>query len=241
MSDTSFVRNSGRALDQMRDITVDRGFLEYAEGSCLISFGKTRVLCSASVDDKVPPFLVGAEQGWLTAEYNMLPKSTIQRTPRERMKGGRTQEIQRLIGRSLRCVTNLEALGERTIYIDCDVIQADGGTRTAAISGASIALYDACQFMIQKELIEENPMKEMVAAISVGVVDGISCLDLDYKEDSSADVDFNVVKTASGKYVEIQGTAELKPFEMEELQKLLGLADTGIEKILDAQKTSLQI
>lgn len=240
MNTHEYTRVSGRKLDQMRDITIDRGYLEYAEGSCLIGFGKTKVICSASVTDSVPPFLVGAGQGWVTAEYSMLPKSTLQRTPRERNRSGRTQEIQRLIGRSMRCVTNLEALGERTIYLDCDVIQADGGTRTAAISGACLAMHDACQFLLEQGFITQNPLKSWIAAISVGIVDGVPMLDLEYKEDSTADVDFNVVKTDKGEFVELQGTAEMNPFDMSELQNLLDLADVGIKQILSALQDALK-
>lgn len=241
MTDMKFERTKGRMHNQLRELTFERNFLEYAEGSCLVSFGKTRVLCTASIDDRVPPFIHGSGQGWLTAEYAMLPKSTRDRIPRERNRSGRSQEIQRLIGRSLRCVIDLDKLGERTLYIDCDVLQADGGTRTASISGAAVALHDALSFLKTHELIKQWPLKEMVAAVSVGLVDGEPLLDLDYREDSSADVDFNVVKTASGKFVEVQGTAEQEPFDAIQLQSLLQLADEGINTILAAQRKILDI
>ena len=239
MNDLKYERVKGRMADQLRELSFERNFLEYAEGSCLVSFGKTRVLCTASIDDRVPPFIHGSGQGWLTAEYAMLPKSTRDRIPRDRNRGGRSQEIQRLIGRSLRCVMDLKKLGERTLYIDCDVLQADGGTRTASISGAAVALHDALTFLKANNLIKEWPLKEMIAAVSVGIVDGDPLLDLDYREDSGADVDLNVVKTASGKFVELQGTAEQEPFDSNQLQSLLQLADDGIQTILDHQKQVL--
>lgn len=233
-------RANGRDQRQMRSISFERNYLEFAEGSCLVCFGRTKVICAASIEDRAPQFLAGSGQGWLTAEYSMLPKSTRERIPRERNRGGRVQEIQRLIGRSLRCITDLQLLGERTIHIDCDVIQADGGTRTAAISGAAVALQDACAFMQRNGLIRESPLSGLAAAVSVGLVEGVACLDLDYSEDSVADVDFNVVKTESGEYIEIQGTAEHRPFSPEQLEQLLRIADDGIASILAAQRAALQ-
>ncbi|MBN2329666.1 MAG: ribonuclease PH [Candidatus Omnitrophica bacterium] len=239
MTQSNLSRSEGRLLDEMRNLSFERGYLDFAEGSCLVSFGRTKVICSASIDDRVPPFLLGSGQGWVTAEYAMLPKSTKQRTSRDRARSGRSQEIQRLIGRSLRSVTNLKLLGERTIYIDCDVIQADGGTRTASISGAMVALYDALRFMRKYNLISEIPVRELVAAVSVGLVNSIPHLDLDYSEDSIADVDFNVVKTESGRFVEIQGTAEHNTFDRDQLNQLLEIADAGIERIVHAQRAVL--
>jgi len=239
MSLSDSIRAGGRPLNEMREISFHRHYLDFAEGSCLVCFGRTKVLCTASIEDKAQPFLQGSGQGWLTAEYSMLPKSTKQRIPRDRMKSGRSQEIQRLIGRSLRCVMDLSKIGERTIYIDCDVIQADGGTRTASISGAAVALTDALTFMKKNALITGWPMKELVAAVSVGLVEGNVCLDLDYSEDSNADVDFNVVKTESGQFVEIQGAAEHAPFNQDQLQALLAVAETGIRRILQVQKQAL--
>jgi ribonuclease PH len=233
------VRSEERAPNQMRSIRIERNYLEFAEGSCMFSFGRTKVLCSASVEDRVPSFLAGANQGWVTAEYNMLPKSSKQRVSRDKIKSGRNLEIQRLIGRSLRSVVDMSKLGERTIYLDCDVIQADGGTRTAAICGAALALHDALTFLKQNRLIHQFPMRELVTAVSVGIVEGRACLDLDYSEDSTADVDFNVVKTESGKYIEIQGTAEHNPFDHNQLQELLAIADEGISQILEKQKLVL--
>ncbi len=241
MNENALNRPSGRRIGEMRDLTLQRNYMDFAEGSCLVMVGRTKVICTASIEDRVPPFLVGSKQGWVTAEYSMLPKSTKQRISRERAKSGRAQEIQRLIGRSLRCVTELEKFGERTIFIDCDVIQADGGTRTASITGAAVALYDALRFMQENELIDEWPMTNLVAAVSVGLVDGTVCLDLDYSEDSTADVDFNVVKTDNGDYVEIQGTAELVAFDRDKLNLMLNVADEGIERIIDLQKEVLGI
>lgn len=234
-------RSEGRLLDEMRNLSFERGYLDFAEGSCLVSFGRTKVICSASIDDRVPPFLLGSGQGWVTAEYAMLPKSTKQRISRDRARSGRSQEIQRLIGRSLRSVTQLKLLGERTIYIDCDVIQADGGTRTASISGAMVALYDAIRFMRKHNLISENPLRELVAAVSVGLVNGVPHLDLDYSEDSIADVDFNVVKTESGRFVEIQGSAEHNTFDRDQLNQMLKFADAGIDRIVQAQRAVLKL
>lgn len=234
-------RNDGRTPDQLRPLSFERGYLEFAEGSCLVSFGKTKVICTASVDDRVPPFLNGSGQGWVTAEYAMLPKSTLQRTSRDRNRSGRSQEISRLIGRSLRSVIDMKQLGERTIYIDCDVIQADGGTRTASISGAAIALYDALNFMKNASLLPSIPMNGMIAAVSVGLVEGEVLLDLDYSEDSVADVDFNVVKTEAGQFVEIQGSAEQGTFDSPVLTQFLDIAGKGIEEIVVEQKKVLGI
>lgn len=241
MPKSTFSRLEGRLLDEMREIRFERGYLDFAEGSCLVSFGRTRVICSASIDDRVPPFLSGSGQGWITAEYCMLPKSTKQRIPRERARSGRSQEIQRLIGRSLRSIIDLSKLGERTIYIDCDVVQADGGTRTASISGSMVALYDSLRFMQKHQLINEIPIRELVAAVSVGLVNGNICLDLDYSEDSIADVDFNVVETESGQFVEIQGSAEHKTFDRNQLNQLLEVADKGIKRVLQAQRDILEL
>ena len=214
-----------------------------AEGSVLIEIGNTRVICTASIEDKVPQFLKDKNRGWVTAEYSMLPRSTSTRTPRESVSGrigGRTHEIQRLIGRVMRSVTNLEALGERTIWLDCDVIQADGGTRTAAITGAFVALTDAVKYALKNKIIGRQPIKDYVAAVSVGIVDGKPLLDLSYEEDSTAEVDMNVVMTGSGKFIEIQGTAETNPFDKKMLQELLSLAETGIKEIIEMQKSVLE-
>src|SRR5204863_4819823 len=226
------VRVDGRTADQMRPLKITPDFISTAEGSVLIELGNTRVICTATVDDGVPGFLKGSGKGWVTSEYGMLPRATEIRTPREAAKGkqsGRTQEIQRLIGRSLRAVTDLRALGERSIWLDCDVLQADGGTRTASISGAYIALADACELLVQRGKLPRSPLREEVAAISVGIVDGVPCLDLCYTEDSSAQVDLNLVMTGSGGFVELQGTAEGMPFTPEELQAMLDLGRKGIE------------
>ena len=232
-------RCSGRSLDEMRAVEVKTDFTKYAEGSVLIKVGNTHVLCSASVEQKVPPFLRDKKQGWVTAEYSMLPRSTHTRMTRESSKGkvsGRTQEIQRLIGRSLRSVVDMNKLGERTIWIDCDVIQADGGTRCASITGAFIAMALAVKKLQQSKVIESNPIKDYVGAISVGMVNDDHCLDLEYEEDSNASVDLNVVKTGSGKYVEIQGTAEQDPFSDEDMAIMLKLADEGIKSLIAIQK-----
>ena len=232
-------RCSGRSLDEMRAVEVKTDFTKYAEGSVLIKVGNTHVLCSASVEQKVPPFLRDKKQGWVTAEYSMLPRSTHTRMTRESSKGkvsGRTQEIQRLIGRSLRSVVDMNKLGERTIWIDCDVIQADGGTRCASITGAFIAMALAVKKLQQSKVIESNPIKDYVGAISVGMVNDEHCLDLEYEEDSNASVDLNVVKTGAGKYVEIQGTAEKDPFSDEDMATMLKLADEGIKSLIAIQK-----
>lgn len=236
------MRPSGRAPDEMRAITLDRGFAKHAEGSCLVRFGDTHVLCTASLETRPPPFLRDSGKGWVTAEYGMLPRSTHSRMDREAARGkqsGRTQEIQRLIGRSLRAIVELEGLGERQIRIDCDVLQADGGTRTAAISGSFVALVDCLRYMRDAGLIETLPLREPVAAVSCGIVDGAPVLDLDYAEDSTAATDANFVLTASGGIVEIQGTAEDKPFQEEELMRLLRLARIGCDAIVREQKKVL--
>ena len=243
MSNTSISqpRPSGRAFDAMRQVKIQRQFPRYAEGSVLISMGETQVLCTASVLEKVPPFLKGKGQGWVTAEYGMLPRSTHTRSDREAAKGkqsGRTQEIQRLIGRSLRAVMDMSLLGERTIQIDCDVLQADGGTRCASITGAWIAVADAVDGLLAKGLLTKNPLKDSVAAISVGMVDGRAVLDLDYPEDSGCDADMNVVMTGAGGFVEVQGTAEGHTFDRTELNALLQLAENGIKELARLQASS---
>ena len=234
------LRPSGRATNQLREVEIIRNYTKHAEGSVLVKFGDTHVLCTASVEEKVPGFLKGKGQGWVTAEYGMLPRSTGSRMDRAKGKqSGRTQEIQRLIGRSLRAIIDLEKLGERSIQIDCDVIQADGGTRTASITGAYVALQDAISYLIGKELIKESPLKDSVAAISVGVYEGTPVLDLDYLEDSSCDTDMNVVMTGKGGFVEIQGTAEGEAFTHEEMNAMLALADLGIKALSLKQKQVL--
>jgi ribonuclease PH len=233
-----------RRSDQLRYLTITRQYTCHAEGSVLVEFGNTKVLCTASVEESLPPFLRGKGQGWVTAEYGMLPRSTHTRSAREAAKGkqsGRTQEIQRLIGRSLRAVTDLVGLGERQITLDCDVLQADGGTRCASITGASVALYDALSTLVSAGKLKQHPMRELVAAVSVGIVGGTPLLDLDYGEDSSCDTDMNVVMTASGGIIEVQGTAEGAPFSRSELDALLGLAAQGIGDIVGAQKSALAI
>ena len=235
-------RASGRRADQLRTVRVTRGFTRHAEGSVLIEMGDTHVLCTASVEDGVPPFLKGKGHGWLTAEYGMLPRATNTRMKREAADGrqsGRTQEIQRLIGRSLRAVTDMKALGERTIKIDCDVLQADGGTRCESITGACIAVADAVSWCRDRGLVTGAPLRELVAAVSVGIVDGVPMLDLDYGEDSQCDTDMNVVMTAGGGFVELQGTAEGTPFSRAELDTLMRLADGGIRGLLAAQVEAL--
>jgi len=234
-------REDGRALGEYRPITLTRGFVRYAEGSCLVQVGETRVHCTASVEDKVPPFLKGKGQGWLTAEYAMLPRSTHTRSQRDTAKpNGRTVEIQRLVGRSLRSVVEMEALGERTITLDCDVLQADGGTRTAAISGAFVALVEALDWMRSKGYVKTLPFTEWVAAVSVGVVRGEERLDLAYEEDSAAAVDMNVVMTDTGRFIEVQGTAEGAPFDRDRLNRLLDLAHGGIRQMLAKQREALE-
>ena len=233
-------RIDGRESAQLRPTRITPSFTLHAEGSVLIEAGRTRVICTASIEDRVPPFLRNTGKGWVTAEYGMLPRATSTRTQREATAGkvgGRTQEIQRLIGRSLRSVTRLPDLGERTIWIDCDVIQADGGTRTASITGGFVALVLALKHMRSKGMIRSIPISDYVAAISVGVVSGVPMLDLAYDEDSNADVDMNVVKTGEGQFIEVQGTAEGLPFERSALDSLLGLADTGIQELVALQKS----
>ena len=239
---TEFARTGGRAADQLRPVRITRGYTIHAEGSVLIEFGNTRVLCTASVEEKVPPHKRGSGEGWVTAEYGMLPRATNTRTAREAAKGkqsGRTQEIQRLIGRSLRAVTDMAALGERQITLDCDVLQADGGTRCASITGACVALHDALSYLVAGGKLARHPMRELVGAVSVGIVDGISVLDLDYAEDSTCDTDMNVVMTAGGGIIEVQGTAEGAPFSRAELDTLLELAAAGIGDIVKAQQAAL--
>jgi len=236
------MRPSQRQTDQMRALRITRQFTRHAEGSVLIEMGDTKVLCTASVEESLPPFLRGKGQGWVTAEYGMLPRSTHTRSAREAAKGkqtGRTQEIQRLIGRSLRAVTDLKALGERQITLDCDVLQADGGTRCASITGAWIALYDACEKLVAAGKLPANPVADHVAAISVGIFQGTPVLDLDYPEDSDCDTDMNVVMTGKGGLVEIQGTAEGEPFTREQMNLLLDLAQAGIRQLVAAQETAL--
>ena len=236
------MRSGGRAYDELREVTITRNFLEYAEGSALIQIGNTKVLCAASVEEGVPFWMKGEQRGWITAEYALLPRSTHSRTARESVRGrlsGRTYEIQRLIGRSLRSVVNLEDLGERTIWLDCDVLQADGGTRTAAITGAFVALADALDLLCREGKIEKYPLKDFIAAISVGQVEGNILLDLSYEEDSKADVDMNIVMTGRGELVEIQGTAEKKPFGRDQLDKFLELAERGIKTLIARQRESL--
>ncbi|MDV6344395.1 ribonuclease PH [Nitrosomonas sp. Is37] len=237
-------RQNNRATTQIRPVKITRRYTKHAEGAVLIECGDTRVVCTASIADKVPPFLKGSGQGWLTAEYGMLPCSTNERMQREAAKGkqsGRTMEIQRLIGRALRSIINLEELGERTIQIDCDVIQADGGTRTTSITGAFVALYDAVEFLLAQHLIVSNPIRDHVAAISVGMHDGVPLVDLDYSEDSTCDTDMNVVMTGSLDLVEVQGTAEGAAFSRKELNAMLDLAQQGIQELITLQKTVLAL
>jgi len=242
MSSSSQPRHDGRQTNQLRQIKIERGFTRYAEGSVLISFGETRVLCNASVEEKVPSFMRGQGRGWVTAEYSMLPRATHTRSSREAARGklgGRTMEIQRLIGRALRAVVDFELLGERTVVIDCDVLQADGGTRTASITGAWIALADAIEKLISQGLLEKSPLKDSVAAISSGIVDGRPVLDLDYVEDSSASVDMNFVMTGDGRFVEVQGTAEEEPFNDAELDGLRNLAREGCHELSQLQQKAI--
>ena len=235
-------RPSGRAADQLRAIEILRGYTKHAEGSVLVSFGDTRVLCTASIEERVPQFLKGKGQGWVTAEYGMLPRATHTRGDREAARGkqsGRTQEIQRLIGRSLRACTDLAALGERTLTLDCDVLQADGGTRTAAITGAYVALADACRNLAQRKLIKRDPLHGAVAAVSVGICGGRPVLDLDYVEDAEAETDMNVVMNDAGAFIELQGTAEGHAFRRDELDALLALAAGGIRQLIELQRAAL--
>ncbi|CAA7614124.1 Ribonuclease PH [Candidatus Terasakiella magnetica] len=236
------MRPSGRAPDQLRTIILETGFSRHAEGSCLAKFGDTHVLCTASVEERVPPFLRNTGKGWVTAEYGMLPRSTHTRTDREAAKGkqsGRTHEIQRLIGRSLRAVTDLAAMGERQIKIDCDVLQADGGTRTASITGAFVALHLAFQKLVALEMLKAVPLIDHVAAISCGIYEGVAVLDLDYPEDSNAQADANFVLTGTGGIVEVQGTAEERPFSRSQFLELMNLAEKGIAELVTAQKKAL--
>ncbi|MFC3152607.1 ribonuclease PH [Litoribrevibacter euphylliae] len=236
------MRPSGRSTDQLRDIKITRNFTRHAEGSVLVEFGDTKVICNASVESRVPGFLKGQGQGWVTAEYGMLPRSTGSRMVREAAKGkqsGRTVEISRLIGRSLRAAVDLEVLGENSITIDCDVIQADGGTRTASITGACVAMADAVNHMLKEGMIKKNPIKQMIAAVSVGIYNDHAVLDLDYPEDSNAETDLNVIMAEDGGFVEIQGTAEGNPFRPEELTAMLDLAKKGITEIVDVQRKAL--
>ena len=236
------MRPSQRPADQLRPVRITRRFTRHAEGSVLVEMGDTKVLCTASIEESLPPFLRGKGQGWVTAEYGMLPRSTHTRSSREAAKGkqtGRTQEIQRLIGRSLRAVTDLKALGERQITLDCDVLQADGGTRCASITGAWVALWDACQSLVAAGKLSENPIREHVAAVSVGIYQGTPVLDLDYPEDSDCDTDMNVIMTGSGGLVEVQGTAEGEPFSRQQMNVLLDLAEAGIRQLIHAQESAL--
>ncbi|HIG48332.1 MAG TPA: ribonuclease PH [candidate division Zixibacteria bacterium] len=237
-------RIDGRSTDQLRPVEIKRNYLRHAEGSALITMGGTTVLCSASVDEYVPSFLKGSGKGWVTAEYGMLPRSTNTRVSRDGRRGsisGRTQEIQRLIGRSLRAVFDLGSLGERSILIDCDVLEADGGTRTASITGSYVSLYDAVRWLQNRNLVDSSLIKDSVAAISVGIIDGTPMLDLCYAEDSNADVDMNIVMTGSGAMVEIQGTAEQNPFTTDQLNTMLDLGRQGIEQLVTMQKQVLEI
>ncbi len=236
------MRRDGRQPDELRPVKITRNYIKRAEGSVLIEAGDTKVICTASVENRVPPFLRNMNQGWVTAEYGMIPRSTDTRMQRDASKGkvnGRTQEIQRLIGRSLRSVVDLTRLGDRTIWVDCDVIQADGGTRTASITGACIALFDALTYMRKHKNINCMPLKNFIAAISVGIVNGKVLLDLNYHEDSKADVDMNVVMTGSGKFVEIQGTAEEEPFDAQQMQDMMAYAQKGIKELIETQRSYL--
>ena len=236
-------RQDGRKSNELRKLKITKGYIKYAEGSCLVELGNTKVIATASVEDGVPHFLRGSGNGWVTAEYGMIPRSCKSRVSREASKGklgGRTHEIQRLIGRSLRTVTDMTKLGERTIWLDCDVIQADGGTRCASITGSFVALALALEKMKEDRLLQTVPLSDYVAAISVGIIDGLPAIDLDYEEDSKAEVDMNVVMTGAGKFIEVQGTAEKEPFTKEDLNKLISLAQKGIEDIIRTQKNILK-
>ena len=238
------MREDGRKANELREVKIEPNFIVGAEGSVLISLGDTRVICTASVEDSVPSFLRGKNTGWITSEYSMIPRATNTRTTRESSRGkvsGRTQEIQRLIGRSLRSIVRMEEMGERTIWMDCDVIQADGGTRTASITGAFVALTIALQKLVEEGLIVKLPIKDFVAATSVGLVRGLPLLDLNYGEDSQAQVDMNVIQTGDGSLIEIQGTAEGDPFERDKLDSLLDLAESGIKQLIEIQRNILQI
>ncbi len=235
-------RADGRTVDEMRPVEIKRRYLEFAEGSVLVKFGSTSVICTATAEESVPSFMRGKGRGWITAEYGMLPRCSPQRIRRESTAGkvkGRTQEIQRLIGRSLRAVFDLEALGERTITVDCDVIQADGGTRTASVTGAYVAVMDTLAALKEQGKLDKIPVLDSVAGVSVGVVDGVAVLDLDYKEDSAAEVDMNIIMTGSGKFVEVQGTAESEPFSKEQLNSIISLGESGIKELIELQKRVL--
>ena len=237
------MRKNDRSEKALRTVSIEPGFSLHAEGSCLITVGNTKVICTASVDEKVPPFLRNTGKGWVTAEYSMLPRATDIRNQRESTKGkvtGRTMEIQRLIGRALRSIVDLEKLGERTIWLDCDVLQADGGTRTASITGAYVALADAVTYLLEKGLVKQSPLLDSIAAISVGKIGDEAMVDLDYSEDSKAEVDMNLVMTGSGRFVEIQGTAEGETFDRGELDKFLTLGELGIQKLKEYQQQALQ-
>jgi len=239
----TFSRPSGRAADQLRPVTIERHYTRHAEGSVLVSFGDTKVLCTASIEERVPPWLRGKGEGWVTAEYGMLPRATTDRTQREAARGGqggRTMEIQRLIGRSLRACVDRAALGERVITLDCDVIQADGGTRTAAITGAYVALVDAVATLTKRNAIKRNPILGAIAAVSVGIYNGVPVLDLDYPEDSNCDTDMNVVMNDGGGFIEVQGTAEGHAFRRDEMNALLDLAAKGIDELVAAQRAALE-
>ena len=236
------MRPSGRATDEMRPVTFTRNFTCHAEGSVLVEFGNTKVICTASIEENVPGWMRGKGKGWITAEYGMLPRSTHSRMGREAARGkqsGRTQEIQRLIGRSLRAIVDMEALGERQVMIDCDVIQADGGTRTASITGAYVAMYDAMQKLMKKRNLKRNPIMGQLASVSVGIFEGAAVLDLDYPEDSNAETDMNVVMNSGGHFIEVQGTAEGHAFTRAEMNDMLGLAEKGIEELMIAQRAVL--
>lgn len=240
----TFSRPSGRAQDELRNIKIERNYTAHAEGSVLITCGNTKVLCNATVETRVPHFLKGQGKGWVTAEYGMLPRSTNSRMGREAARGkqsGRTQEIQRLIGRSLRAAVDLEKLGEHSITLDCDVIQADGGTRTASITGAYVALVDAINHMLEQKLISKSPLARQVASISVGIYQGTPVLDLDYPEDSNAETDMNVIMDDNGDFIEVQGTAEGAPFSAKEMQAMLELAEKGVAELIDAQNAALAL
>lgn len=237
------VRQDQRGFEILRKVTITKDYIKYAEGSCLIELGNTKVICTATLEETVPPFLKDKGTGWITAEYGMLPRSCVTRVPREAARGkinGRTYEIQRLIGRSLRAVVDMKALGERTIWLDCDVLQADGGTRTASITGSFVALADALIKMKKQKIFSQIPLKDFVAATSMGIIDGQPLLDLTFEEDSKADVDMNIVMTGSGKIIEIQGTAEGEPFSQKELDRLIDLGKKGIAELINLQKENLK-
>jgi ribonuclease PH len=236
------MRTDGRKADELRPVKITRGTMKYPEGSALIEMGETKVICTATIEESVPPFLRETGKGWITAEYSMLPRSTKSRNTRDAVRGrvgGRSQEIQRIVGRALRAVVNMDKLGERTIIVDCDVFQADGGTRTASITGAFVALTDAVQYLLRDGILQENPIIDFVAAVSVGMIDGKAVLDLNYEEDSKAELDMNVAMTASGLLVEVQGTAERKPFSKDELSQMINIAEKGILRLIAKQKEIL--